>query len=105
MLTRAICALSAAARPNQYARVDASGERNMLSSEKPVVSPRASAGAGPAARLTAKAVAASRATAIPKQARAPLPSMGFVKSRAASSRAGLLRSPPQAQRDQPQRSD
>src|SRR6476620_11897007 len=76
----------------------------MLSSENPVVSPRAAAGGGPAARLTAKAAAASRATAIPKQARDPLPSMGFGKSRA-SSRAGLLRSPPQAQRDQPQRSD
>ena len=36
----------------------------MLSSEKPVVSPRASAGGGPAARLTAKAAAASRATVV-----------------------------------------
>ena len=36
----------------------------MLSSENPVVSPRAAAGGGPAARLTAKAVAASRATVV-----------------------------------------
>ena len=36
----------------------------MLSSEKPVVSPRAAAGGGPAARLTAKAAAASRATVV-----------------------------------------